>query len=398
MQSLPTGSRVRWRTRADPFHEHWDEVVELLTVTPELEAITVFGYLRGKYPGRYEDGQVRTLQRRLRRWRAEHGEAQELFFDQIHEPGATAQLDWTDGTALGVKVGGEPFAHKLCHCAAVYSKWEWATVCFGEDFLSLRLTLEEAFTRLGGVPRTLAVDNGSAATRWLHRGEGKRDFNAAFQHLLNHFGMEGRRINIGQAHENGSEGCHACFTSPQSLIIVASMTLPDLILTKTVRPHSPSPQLKASWKSHPASKKMPSRSCSSIHASSRLHSASWAGSSARIPMRRVTWSWSGRPPASSTCSSRSRPSYSAQQAQQGPSSRNEPRAVWTVFWFGGTGVLRSCGGGGSHMTRDHWPQRYPWPGDYTTGGAVDRRQTTRHREGGRSARKMPGADGEASRS
>ena len=65
MQSLSTGSRVRWRTRADPFQEHWNEVVELLTVTPELEAITVFGYLRGKYPGRYEDGQLRTL---VARW------------------------------------------------------------------------------------------------------------------------------------------------------------------------------------------------------------------------------------------------------------------------------------------------------------------------------------------
>ena len=112
----------------------------------------------------------------------------------------------------GVIVGGEPFAHKLCHCAAVYSKWEWATVCFSEDFLSLRVTLEEAFTRLGGVTQTLAVDNSSAATRCLRRGEGKRDFNAAFQHLLNHFGMGGRRINIGEAHENGTvEALHHHF-------------------------------------------------------------------------------------------------------------------------------------------------------------------------------------------
>jgi len=212
MDSLSMGSSGRWRTRADPFQEHWGEIVELLSVTPELEAVTVFGYLRGKYAGRYEDGQLRTLQRRLRRWRAEQGAAQELFFDQVHEPGATAQLDWTDGNGLGVMVGGEPFAHKLCHCAAVYSKWEWATVCFSEDFLSLRLTLEEAFTRLGGVTRTLAVDNGSAATRCLRRGEGQRDFNAAFQHLLNHFGMEGRRINIGEAHENGTvEALHHHF-------------------------------------------------------------------------------------------------------------------------------------------------------------------------------------------
>jgi hypothetical protein len=201
-----------WRTRADPFQEHWGEVVELLAVTPELEAVTVFGYLQGKYPQRYGDGQLRTLQRRLRQWRAEHRAAPELFFPQVHEPGALAQLDWTDGNALRVIVGGEGFAHKLCHVAAVYSSWEWATVCFGEDFLSLRLTLEEGFTRLGGVTRTLAVDNGSAATRWLHRGEGKRDFNAAFQHLLNHFGMRGRRINVGEAHENGTvEALHHHF-------------------------------------------------------------------------------------------------------------------------------------------------------------------------------------------
>ena len=203
---------LRWRTRADPFQEHWGEIVELLTVSPELEAVPVFAYLRGKYPGRYEDGQLRTLQRRLRRWRAEYGAAQELFFEQIHRPGATAQLDWMDGNGLGVLIGGEAFAHKLCHCAAVYSKWEWATVCFSEDFLSLRLTLEEAFSRLGGVTRELAVDNGSAATRCLRLGEGKRDFNAAFEHLLNHFGMAGRRINIGQAHENGTvEALHHHF-------------------------------------------------------------------------------------------------------------------------------------------------------------------------------------------
>jgi hypothetical protein len=194
----------RWRTRVDPFQEHWDEIVELLSVAPELEAVTVFDYLRGKHPGRYEDGQLRTLQRRLRRWRAQHGAAQELFFDQVHKPGATAQLDWMDGNGLGVIIGGAPFAHKLCHCAAVYSKWEWAKTCFSEDFLSLRLTLEEAFTRLGGVTRELAVDNGSAATRCLAQGSGKRDFNAAFEHLLKHFGIAGRRINIGQAHENGT--------------------------------------------------------------------------------------------------------------------------------------------------------------------------------------------------
>jgi hypothetical protein len=204
MDSLSQGSRPQWRTRADPFREHWGEIAELLAVTPELNAVTVFDHLRGKYPGHYEDGQVRTLQRRLRRWRAEHGPAPELFFEQRHEPGAAVQVDWTDGTCLGVSIAGEAFRHKLCHCAAVYSKWEWATVCFSEDFLSLRLTLAAALSRLGGVPQAVQIDNTSAATRALHRGAAGREFNRAFRQLLEHFGVRGRRINIDAPHESGT--------------------------------------------------------------------------------------------------------------------------------------------------------------------------------------------------
>jgi hypothetical protein len=51
-----------WRTRPDPFEEHWPEIEA--RATPELEAKTVFELLQEHYPGRYEEGQLRTLQRR----------------------------------------------------------------------------------------------------------------------------------------------------------------------------------------------------------------------------------------------------------------------------------------------------------------------------------------------
>jgi len=208
------GSSRAWRTREDPFAEDWDEVVELLELMPELQAARVFDYLREKHPGRYEDGQLRTLQRRLRLWRARHGPGDEVFFDQVHLPGEAVQLDWLDCNQLGVLIRGCPFAHKLCHCACVYSKWEWARLCFSEDFLSLRNTLQDALFGLGGVPKTLQVDNTSAATCALTEAEcgGRRDFNPRFKRLLKYFGLAGRRVNIGCANENGTiERLHGHF-------------------------------------------------------------------------------------------------------------------------------------------------------------------------------------------
>jgi hypothetical protein len=73
---------TRWRTRADAFEEVWAELCELLKVNPGLEAKTLFDYLQRQYPGRFQDGQLRTLQRRVKVWRATEGPAKEVFFAQ----------------------------------------------------------------------------------------------------------------------------------------------------------------------------------------------------------------------------------------------------------------------------------------------------------------------------
>jgi hypothetical protein len=65
------------RTRPDGFAEVWPEIGEQLRTNPTLEAKTIFAALQRQYPDRFADGQLRTLQRRIKTWRATEGPAQE---------------------------------------------------------------------------------------------------------------------------------------------------------------------------------------------------------------------------------------------------------------------------------------------------------------------------------
>src|SRR5205823_6536781 len=83
---LPSHLRTphAWRTRQDPFGEVWDEIEWFLDGNPGLESKTLFDYLQGHYPGQFADGQLRTLQRKVKQWRALSGPAKEVFFPQVH--------------------------------------------------------------------------------------------------------------------------------------------------------------------------------------------------------------------------------------------------------------------------------------------------------------------------
>src|SRR5262249_62329171 len=69
-----------WRTRADPFADVWPQLEEQLRLNPGLEAKTLFADLQRRFPGRFADGQVRTLQRRLKRRRGPDGPARRGCF------------------------------------------------------------------------------------------------------------------------------------------------------------------------------------------------------------------------------------------------------------------------------------------------------------------------------
>jgi hypothetical protein len=54
----------------DPFAAVWDELVVVLTTRPERTAKELLVDLQARYPGQYADKSLRTLQRRVRAWRA----------------------------------------------------------------------------------------------------------------------------------------------------------------------------------------------------------------------------------------------------------------------------------------------------------------------------------------
>ena len=65
----PLGPRT-WRTRVDPFAGVWEELVADLTARPERTAKDLLTDLQARYPGQYADSVLRTLQHRVKAWRA----------------------------------------------------------------------------------------------------------------------------------------------------------------------------------------------------------------------------------------------------------------------------------------------------------------------------------------
>jgi hypothetical protein len=198
-----------WRTRDDPFTEDWPEVERLLRETPELEAKTLFEMLREKHPERYAEGQLRTLQRHIRRWRSSQGPEKEVVLAQRHRPGEAAQTDFTCANELGVTIAGELFLHMLCVFVLPYSNWQWATVCMSESLAALRRGVQRALFRLGRVPRYHQTDNSTAATHRIPDGKsvvvenGKRPFNEDYLAIMRHFGMTPRTTEINAKEQNG---------------------------------------------------------------------------------------------------------------------------------------------------------------------------------------------------
>lgn len=190
-----------WRTRHDPFEQDWPELRARLADAPELEAGALFEDLVKRKPDAYEPGQVRTLQRRIKQWRAKEGPPKLIFFPQEHRPGEAMQTDFTWATELGITIGGEPFPHMLCHPVLPFSNWEWATVCHSESMAALRRGVQAALVRLGRSPQYHQTDNSTAATHDLRTG--KRGFNAEYESFVQHYGMTPRTTEVGEKEQNG---------------------------------------------------------------------------------------------------------------------------------------------------------------------------------------------------
>ena len=139
---LPSEKKDRRRksTRPDPFAGVWAEEVEPLLeadVDRILAAPTVLEWLDERHPGRFNASHLRTLQRRIRDWRALNGPEREVYFEQKHPPGREAQMDFTHCDSLKVTIGGEPFEHMVFEFILSHSGWRYAQICYSETFVAL---------------------------------------------------------------------------------------------------------------------------------------------------------------------------------------------------------------------------------------------------------------------
>lgn len=180
----------------------------MLIAAPGVRPVAIFEELLRRHP-ELGAGLRRTLERRVRAWRAIHGEEQDVIFRQTHEPGRLGLSDFTDMGDLGITVAGEPLDHRLYHFRLAYSGFEHAHVVLGgESFVALAEGLQNALWSLGGAPREHRTDSLSAAFRNLDRNA-QDDLTRGYEELCIHYRMAPSRNNRGIAHENGAiEGPH----------------------------------------------------------------------------------------------------------------------------------------------------------------------------------------------
>jgi hypothetical protein len=204
MPSATTTTRA-WRTRTDPFAAVWATEIEPYLRSDEdgeLLATTLMDELCRRHPDDFEPGQLRTLQRQIRRWRAMHGPEQDVMFPQDHQPGQLGAFDFTHCEELGVTIGGVIFIHLMFQFVLAWSGWRHIAIAQGETYEALLSGLQGAFWELGGVPARVRQDNLSAATHELVE-TGGRALTKRFAEVVEHYGFESSRIQPGEAHENG---------------------------------------------------------------------------------------------------------------------------------------------------------------------------------------------------
>jgi len=199
---LPSQVKAKhtWRTRQDTFEDRWPWVEELLNYNSGLEAKTIFEALQRMQPGKYRDGQLRTLQRRIKIWRATKGPGREVFFPQTYHSGQWSESDFTCMNSLVITINGMAFEHMIYHFVLCYSNWETGTVCFSESFESLSVGLQNALWQLGGVPKFHRTDNLAAAVHPVGKPE---VFTNAYRGLANHYGFISAKTQPHCPHENG---------------------------------------------------------------------------------------------------------------------------------------------------------------------------------------------------
>ena len=191
-------------SRLDPLADVWaNELEPMLRREPRLKPTTLFEYLEEEHPGKYPRV-LRTLQRRVREWKALHGPEPEVMFMLRHEPGVMGLSDFTKLKGMEITLNGKPFEHLIYHYRLAYSGWQSAQIIQGgESFTALSEGLQNALKLCGGAPQEHRTDSLSAAYR-NSGGHRTKELTRYYEDLCEHYRMVPTRNNKGKANENGS--------------------------------------------------------------------------------------------------------------------------------------------------------------------------------------------------
>lgn len=202
LEKLPreTKKKRSWQTRKNPFEKEWNEIENFLENNEKVEAKSIFEYLQKKYPGKFQEGQVRTLQRKIKQWKIKNGPKKEVFFSQEHKPGFLGQVDFTNMNKIGITIQYQKFDHLLFHFVLTFSNWEFVKICFSESYESLSDGLQSALFNLGKAPKEVQTDRLSAA---INNFSNEKEFTDKYAALLRYYKINGRKTQAYSPHENG---------------------------------------------------------------------------------------------------------------------------------------------------------------------------------------------------
>ena len=144
-------SPPRQRTRPDPLGTFFEsKVVLILERCPDIKPITVFHDLRNTEPA-FQPNYRRTLERRIRAWRAQTGAEKEAMFPQTKRPAVTFVIaDFTHLKSEEVTTQGASLRYLFCHFRLPWSYYRFVFVVVNdESFTALAEGIQDAVAELG---------------------------------------------------------------------------------------------------------------------------------------------------------------------------------------------------------------------------------------------------------
>lgn len=207
-RSRPT--ERHWRTREDPLEAIWEtELQPLLEKETQLTGLTLWEYLEDEHPGQFPYSVLRTLQRRVKQWKATQGPDKSVIFRQSVPAGQQGLSDFSHPNTV-ITINGKVFTHLLYQFRFAYSGWRHVQIILGgESYSALADGLQSALALAGGSPLEHRTDSLSAA--FVNRSDEEKQ-TKSYEALCAHFQMRATRNNRGVSHENGAIECaHGSF-------------------------------------------------------------------------------------------------------------------------------------------------------------------------------------------